>query len=54
MSFNFDKLLEQGKGAAEDVVINRKEINIVLKGLQSSLSQFLGIPIKLKERTEYV
>lgn len=54
MSFNFDKLLEQGKGAAEDVIKNRKEVTDVLNDLQGSLSQFLGIPVKFEERIEYV
>lgn len=54
MSFNFDNLLQQGKGAAENVVQNRKEIKAVLNELQISLSQFLEIPIKFVETTEYV
>lgn len=54
MSFNFDELLKQGKGAAENVIQNRKEIKAVLKDLQSSLSQFLEIPIKFEEYIEYV
>jgi hypothetical protein len=54
MSFNFDELLEQGKGAAEDVIKNRKEIKDVFNDLQDSLSKFLEIPIKFEERIEYV
>lgn len=54
MSFNFDDLLKQGKGAAENVIQNRKEIKAVLDDLQSSLSQFLEIPIKIEEYIEYV
>lgn len=54
MSFNFDELLQQGKGAAENVIQNRREIKAVLNDLQSSLSQFLEIPIKLEEYIEYV
>jgi hypothetical protein len=54
MSFNFDELLKQGKGAAENVIQNKKEIKAVLNDLQSSLSQFLEIPIKFEEYIEYV
>lgn len=54
MSFNFDELLQQGKGAAENVIQNRREIKAVLNDLQSSLSQFLEMPIKFEEYIEYV
>lgn len=54
MSFNFDELLQQGKGAAENVIQNRREITAVLNDLRSSLSQFLGMPVKFKEYVEYV
>ena len=30
MSFNFDELLQQGKGAAENVIKNKSEIEEVL------------------------
>lgn len=54
MSFNFDELLQQGKGAAENVMKNRSEIRSVLTDLENSLSKFLGMSIKLEEHTEYV
>jgi len=54
MSFNFDQLLQQGKGAAENVIKNQKEIKEVLEDLENSLSQFLGMPIKLEENIGYV
>ncbi|WP_367107521.1 hypothetical protein [uncultured Psychrobacter sp.] len=54
MAFNFDKLLQQGKGAAENVVKNQKEIKEVLEDLENSLGQFLEIPIKLEEYIGYV
>ncbi|WP_269139921.1 hypothetical protein [Psychrosphaera haliotis] len=40
MSFNFDELLQQGKGAAENVLKNKREIKEVLNDLENSLSQF--------------
>ncbi|WP_394171343.1 hypothetical protein [Saccharospirillum alexandrii] len=54
MAFNFDDLLKQGKGAAEDVIQNRKEVKDVLHDLELSLSKFLEIEVKLKEYIEYV
>jgi len=54
MSFNFDELLQQGKGAADNVIQNRREIKAVLNDLESSLSQFLEIPVKFEEYIEYV
>jgi hypothetical protein len=54
MSFNFDALLQQGKGAAENVLQNRKEIREVLTDLESSLSQFLNLDVEFEERIEYV
>lgn len=54
MSFNFDELLQQGKGAAENVIKNKSEIEEVLKDLETSLNQFLERPIKLKEYIGYV
>lgn len=53
MSFNFDELLQQGKDAAENVIKNKSEIAEVLKDLETSLNQFLEIPIKLKEYVGY-
>jgi len=54
MSFNFDELLQQGKGAAENVLKNKREIKEVLTDLENSLSQFLETPIKFKEYIGYV
>ncbi len=54
MSFKFDELLQQGKGAAENVLKNKSEIKEVLKDLENSLSQFLETPIKFKEYIGYV
>jgi len=54
MSFNFDELLQQGKGAAENVLKNKREIKEVLNDLENSLSQFLEMPIKFKEYIGYV
>lgn len=54
MSFNFDELLQKGKGAAENVIQNRNEIKAVLNDLESSLAQFLELEIEFEERTEYV
>jgi hypothetical protein len=54
MSFNFDELLQQGKGAAENVLKNKREIKEVLTDLENSLSQFLEIPIKFVEYIGYV
>lgn len=54
MAFNFDEMLQQGKGAAENVIKNQKEIKEVLEDLENSLSQFLGMPIKLEEYIGYV
>jgi hypothetical protein len=54
MSFNFDDLLQQGKGAAENVIQNRNEIKSVLNDLEVSLGKFLQMPIELEEYIEYV
>ncbi|MEW6989641.1 hypothetical protein AADZ91_03035 [Colwelliaceae bacterium 6441] len=54
MNFNFDELLQQGKGAAENVLKNKREIKAVLKDLENSLSQFLEMPIKFEEYIGYV
>jgi hypothetical protein len=54
MHFNFDELLQEGKGAAENVIQNGREVKAVLNNLQNSLSQFLEIPIKFQESIEYV
>lgn len=54
MAYNFDDLLQQGKGAADNVLQNKKEVKEVLKDLETSLNKFLKIPIKLKEYTGYV
>lgn len=54
MSFNFDDLLQQGKGAAENVIQNSKEIKSVLDDLEISLSKFLSMPIRFEENIEYV
>lgn len=53
MSFNFDEFLQKGKGAAENVLQNRKEIKEVLTDLQTSLAQFLELEIEFEERTEF-
>ena len=54
MSFNFEELLQQGKGAAENVIKNQKEIEEVLENLEDSLNHFLEMPIKLEEYIGYV
>ena len=54
MDLNFDELLNQGQGAAENVLKNRKEIKSVLHDLQNSLSKFLSMSIELKESIEFV
>ena len=53
MAFNFDELLEKGKGAAENVLQNRKEIQEVLSDLKASLGKFLELDIEFYESTEY-
>jgi hypothetical protein len=53
MAFKFDELLEQGKGAAENVLKNKKQIREVLDDLEVSLSRFLEMPVKFKEYTGY-
>lgn len=54
MSFNFDDLLQQGKGAAENVIQNRSQIRSVMDDLKISLEKFLQIPIELEEYIDYV
>jgi len=54
MTFNFDDLLLQGKGAAENVIKNREEVQSVLNDLEKALSNFLGISVKFEEQAEYV
>lgn len=54
MSFDFDGLLQKGKGAAEDVIKNSKEVKAVLQDLENSLSKFLDLPLELVEYVEYV
>jgi hypothetical protein len=54
MSFSFDELLQQGKGAAENVLKNRREIEEVLDDLKDSLTKFLDLEIEFEERIEYV
>ncbi|MDP2562835.1 hypothetical protein [Psychrobium sp. 1_MG-2023] len=53
MSLNFDKLLQKGKIAADNVIQNEAEIDDILKELQLSLSNFLNLEIKFLELIEY-
>lgn len=53
MSFDFDKLLQEGLEAADAIIHNKKEIEEVFNSLEKSISKFLGIDIEFNEVAEF-